>query len=351
VITQVLAMVQSFAMGGLALSGAINIWWILGLALFQGLINAFDMPARQSFLVDMIEHREDLGNAIALNSSMVNGSRLIGPAIAGVVIAGVGEAYCFLIDGVSYLAVIGSLLAMRVVRRPRTAEHQSVLAELREGWRHVAGSAGIRSILLLLALVSLIAMPYTILMPIIAASVLRGGPNTLGFLMGASGVGAMISAVSLALRRTVLGLGKRIVYAAGLFGAGLIVLGLSRHVGLSVVAMVLAGFGMMQQTAASNTILQTIVPDEMRGRVMSFYTLAIFGVTPIGSLLAGFSANRIGAPATLASGGALCVIGAALFAWQLPAVRRDIRPIYLRLGILPESEAPAPSATLLPPEG
>jgi MFS family permease len=188
-------------------------------------------------------------------------------------------------------------------------------------------------------------------MPIIAASVLRGGPNTLGFLMGASGVGAMISAVSLALRRTVLGLGKRIVYAAGLFGAGLIVLGLSRHVGLSVVAMVLAGFGMMQQTAASNTILQTIVPDEMRGRVMSFYTLAIFGVTPIGSLLAGFSANRIGAPATLASGGALCVIGAALFAWQLPAVRRDIRPIYLRLGILPESEAPAPSATLLPPEG
>ncbi len=353
VVTQILSMLQSFGMAALAFAGDINIWWVILLSLFQGVINAFDMPARQAFVVEMIEDRGDLSNAIALNSSMVNGSRLIGPAIAGVVIAGVGEAFCFLIDGVSYIAVIASLLAMRIPRREVSAAKQDVLRELMEGWRYVSGSRAIRAILLLLAMASLIAMPFTVLMPVMAGNVLHGGPHTLGFLMGASGVGAFVSAVSLALRKTVVGLGKRMTYAAGLFGMGLIAFGLSRSIPLSVVLMMVIGYGMMQQMAASNTILQTIVTDDKRGRVMSFYTLAILGITPFGSLLAGFFADRVGAPATIAGGGVLCVLGTLLFARQLPAVRDEIRPIYVRLGILPELATGVQSASALqtPPAG
>lgn len=353
VVTQVLSMVQSFAMGLLALTGAINIWWIIALALFQGIINAFDMPARQAFVIEMIDDRAALSNAIALNSSMVNGSRLIGPAFAGMIIAAVGEAWCFLIDGFSYIAVIMSLLAMRVARgETRTAEKR-VLDELAEGWRYVVESPAIRSILLLLALNSLIAMPFTVLMPIMAAEVLGGGPHTLGFLMGASGVGALTSALTLVLRKSVVGLVKRILYACVIFGAALIVFGISRSLLLSMITMVAAGFGMMQQMAGSNTIIQTIVADDKRGRVMSFYALAVLGVTPFGSLLAGSFAARLGAPATLIAGGLLCLLGSLVFVTQLPAVRREIRPIYVRLGIIPELAAGVQSASALqtPPEG
>jgi MFS family permease len=353
VVTQILSMIQSFAMAGLAFSGTINIGWILGLALFQGIVNAFDMPARQAFVIEMIDDRADLSNAIALNSSMVNGSRLVGPAIAGVIVAAVGEAACFFIDGVSYLAVIASLLAMRLRPAERVPAQKHVLQELAEGWRYIVGSRAIRSILLLLGLSSLVGMPFSVLMPLMAGNVLHGGPHTLGFLMGASGVGAFISAVSLALRKSVVGLGKRITYACGLFGIGLIVFGLSRSTALSVVMMVLAGFGMMQQMAGSNTILQTIVADDKRGRVMAFYTLSILGITPFGSLLAGGLASRIGAPATLIAGGALCLAGSIVFWRWLPQLRREIRPIYVRLGILPEmaSGVQAASALQTPPEG
>ncbi len=352
VVTQILSTVQSFGLGILALTHVITVWHVILLALFQGVINAFDMPARQSFVIQMVEDRADLGNAIALNSSMVNAAGLVGPAIAGVVIAATGEAWCFLLDGISYLAVILSLLLMKIpASLPRAAEKQ-VLQELVEGWRYVVSSPPIRSILLLLGLVSFVGMPYTVLMPIFADSVLHGGPHTLGFLMAASGVGALFSAITLALRRTVLGLGKMIPISAALFGVGLIVFSRSHVLWLSILMMLVTGFGMMQQMAASNTILQTIVDEGKRGRVMSYYTMAFVGVAPFGSLVAGTAAARIGAPDTLIIGGLLCIAGAAIFAGQLRTIRRSIRPIYVELGILPEVASGLQTAAALhvPPQ-
>ncbi len=352
VITQVLSMLQSFALAGLALRGTITIADIIWLSLAQGFINAFDMPARQAFVVQMIENREDLGNAIALNSSMVHVARLLGPSIAGVVIAAVGEGYCFLIDGFSYIAVILSLLAMRIVAIPQARKNQAVLHDVKEGWSYTARSVPIRSILLLLALVSLVGMPYTILMPIFAGAVLHGGPHTLGFLMGASGVGALIGAMALAARRTVAGLDGVLPIAAAIFGAGSIGFGFSRLLWLSLLLMPIAGGAMMQQMAASNTILQTIVHEDKRGRVMSFYSMAFMGMAPFGSLLAGALASRIGAPKTLILGGAICILGAGWFAHYLPAIREAVRPIYRERGVIPEVAPGVQSATAwrTPPE-
>jgi MFS family permease len=339
VATQVLAMAQSAALAALALTGVINIWHVLILSLFQGVINAFDMPARQAFVVEMVEKREDLGNAIALNSSMVNAARLLGPSIGGVLITAVGEGWCFFLDAVSYLAVIASLLLMRIVPRPRRAQAESrVLAGLREGWTYVAGSPPIRSILLLLALVSLVGMPYTVLMPVFASKILHGGSHTLGFLMAATGLGALAGAVFLANRRSVLGLGRIIPLMAGLFGAGLIGFSLSRTLWLSIPLLFVTGLGFMVQMAASNTLLQTLVEDDKRGRVMSFYTMAFMGTAPFGSLLAGSLATRFGAPHTLLLGGVGCIAAACWFATLLPGLRELVRPIYVQMGILPEPE-------------
>ena len=339
VVTQFLAMLQSLALAVLTLTRHINIQEIIWLSAFQGLINAFDMPARQAFLVQMVEDKQDLGNAIALNSSMVNLARLVGPSLAGAVIAVSGEGYCFLIDGVSYIAVIASLLAMRLpsVTARRTAD--SMLAQLREGWSYVSGFAPVRTILLLFALVSLMGWPFTVLMPIFAGTILKGGPHTLGFLMGAVGIGALVSAISLALRKTVLGLGKMIPVSTGAFGIGLILFGTSRILWLSLLLMLVCGFGMMQQMAASNTIIQTIVEDDKRGRVMSFYAMAFVGMAPFGSLLAGGLAHAIGAPRTVMLSGVCCVAGAVWFATQLQTIRKLIRPIYMNLGIIPPVNA------------
>ncbi|HST51759.1 MAG TPA: MFS transporter [Pyrinomonadaceae bacterium] len=340
VVTQVLAMLQSLALAVLALSGVINIRHVIWLSVFQGLINAFDMPARQAFVVEMVERREDLPNAIALNSSMVNAARLVGPSIGGVVIAAVGEGWCFMIDAVSYIAVIASLLAMTVT--PRFTEkirEANMLRQLREGFSYAARFAPIREVLLLLALVSLVGMPYTVLMPVFANEVLHGGPNTLGLLMAASGVGALAGAMFLAARKSVLGLGTLIPLTAAAFGAGLVAFSFSRVLWASLALMVVTGLGFMVQMAASNTVLQTIVDEDKRGRVMSFYTMAFMGTAPFGSLLAGSVAERVGAPHTLLFGGVGCVVGAIWFAFSLPALRRDVRPIYERIGILPEMAA------------
>ena len=340
VATQVLALVQSLALALLALTGHIKIWHVIGLSIFQGLINAFDMPARQAFVVEMVEKREDLANAIALNSSMVNVARLLGPSIGGVVIAAVGEGWCFMVDAISYLAVIASLLAMKITPRTlRVTTDANIFQQLREGWTYVVRFAPIRNILLLLALVSLVGMPYTVLMPVFANDVLHGGPNTLGFLMAASGVGALMGALFLAARRSVLGLGKFIPLMAAAFGAGLIVFSFTRVLWLSLGLMVVTGLGFMVQMAVSNTVLQTIVEEDKRGRVMSFYTMAFMGTAPFGSLLAGSVAERIGAPHTLVFGGIGCILGALWFATSLPALRRDVRPIYVKIGILPEMAA------------
>jgi MFS family permease len=351
--TQVLAMIQSVVLAVLTLTGRVTIWHVVALSIFQGVVNAFDMPARQAFVVEMIERREDMANAIALNSSMVNAARLLGPSIGGVVIAAVGEGWCFMLDGVSYIAVIASLAAMKIVPRAmKTVKGANMLAQLREGWRYAVGFAPIRKLLLLLALVSLVGMPYTILMPVFANEILRGGPNTLGLLMAASGVGALLGALLLAARRSVLGLGKYIPLTAALFGAGLVAFSYSRVLWLSLLLMVVTGLGFMVQMAVSNTVLQTIVEEDKRGRVMSFYMMAFMGTAPFGSLLAGAAADRIGAPHTLVLSGVGCILGALWFATALPALRRDVLPIYLKIGIVPEvaTGIHATAEMTIPPE-
>jgi MFS family permease len=332
--TQTLAMVQSLLLALLALSHRINIEEILALSVFQGLINAFDMPGRQAFMVQMVEDRNDLSNAIAINSSMVNVARLVGPSLAGMVIAVSSEGWCFLIDGISYIAVIVSLLMMHVpvvaLRRATT----SMFEQMREGWTYVSGFTPIRTILLLFALISLMGMPFMVLMPVFAGRVLHGGPHTLGFLMGAAGAGALISAFSLVMRRSVRGLTKMIPIAALVFGGGLVLFGLSRWVWLSLFLMLFVGFGMLQGMTASNTIIQTLVPEDKRGRVMSYYTAAFMGMAPFGSLLAGALAHWIGAPRTVMFTGSCCIAGGLWFWSRLPAIRREMRPIYEQLGII-----------------
>lgn len=352
VITQILSMLQSFALAILALAHIITVRDMILLNLFQGAVNAFDMPARQAFVIEMVEAPEDLGNAIALNSSLVNAARLVGPSIAGLIIAALGEGYCFLIDGFSYMAVIASLLAMTVAPKAIERTRRSVTAELREGWDYVVGFRPIWSILVLLALISLVGMPYTTLMPIFAGKILHGGAHTLGFLMGAVGVGALAGAVKLAARPSVLGLGRLIPLTAAGFGAGIIVFSASHWFWPSMLFLVATGYCFMQQMASSNTVLQTIVEHEKRGRVMSFYAMAFQGVAPFGSLIAGAAASRIGAPKTLIIGGALCVFGGALFALQLRTLRQLIRPIYQRIGIIPELATGIQAASILqqPPD-
>ncbi len=325
VATQVLAMVQSALLAVFALTGTITVWHVVVLGSFQGFINAFDTPARQSFVVEMVESRDDLPNAIALNSSMVNGARLIGPSIGGVLIAAVGEGWCFAADAASYLAVIASLLAMRIAPRPARTTGAHVLVELRDGLRYIAGVVPIRSILLLLALVSFTGIPYMVLMPIFAGQVLHGGPHTLGLLTACSGAGAVAGVLWLASRRGIMGLQRVICLAGGAFGAGLLGFGFSRWIWLSVPLMVVTGAGMMVQMAASNTLLQTLVEDDKRGRVMSFYTMAFFGMMPLGSLAAGVFGSRIGAPATVAWGGVATIVAVLMYAYKLPGADRVAR--------------------------
>ena len=339
--TQVLALIQSLALAILTFAGVIQVWHIIALSVFQGLINAFDMPARQTFLIQLIEDREDLPNAIALNSSLVNGTRLIGPSIAGVIIAVVGEAWCFMIDAVSYIAVIGSLLAMTIsaAEVERVVRKLNVGEQLKEGWNYIYTNPAISKILLLLAIVSLVGMPYTVLMPIFANDILHGGPYTLGFLMAASGTGALTGALFLAARKSVLGLGRFVPRMAAVFGAGLIAFSFSRLISLSLILMFVTGLGFMVQMAVSNTLIQTIVDEDKRGRVMSFYTMAFMGTAPFGSLLAGSVAERIGAPYTLLIGGVGCILGAIWFERALPRLRQFVRPIYKEKGIIPEMQS------------
>jgi MFS family permease len=336
IITQTLSMIQAMMFAILILTETITVWHIISLSVFLGLVNALDIPTRQSFVVDMIERKEDLGNAIALNSSMVNGARLIGPSVAGILIATLGEGMCFLLNGLSFIAVIVALLAMNIEPKLREGQSSQVFKGLQEGFSYAFGFPPIRSILFLLALVSLMGMPYTVLMPIFAEKILQGGPQTLGFLFGANGVGAVAGSIFLASRKNVLGLGRIIVISSTLFGIGLVVFSLSRLYWLSLFIMLLTGFGMMVQMASSNTVLQTIVEEDKRGRVMSFYMMAFMGMVPFGSLLAGSLANSIGAPKTVMIGGIACILGSVLFAERLPSLRRVVRPIYMKKGILPE---------------
>ncbi len=334
IIVQSLAMMQAFVLAFLVLTGMVTIWHIILLGLFLGCINSFDIPVRQSFVLDMLEKEEDLGNAIALNSSLVNGARLLGPSVAGILIAAVGEGMCFLINGLSYIAVIVALFAMRITRRQTRRDGANFLHTLKEGFSYTFGFAPIRDILLLLALVSLMGMPYVTLMPVFARDLLHGSSHTFGFLMGAAGIGALIGAIYLASRKTVAGLGGVIAIAACVFGIGLVAFSLSKILWISLLLMVFTGFGMMIQMAASNTVLQTIADEAKRGRVMSFYTVAFMGMTPFGSLLAGWLASWLGVRDTVFISGVSCLIGAAIFSSRLPALQKMVRPIYEGKGVI-----------------
>lgn len=336
IVTQILSMLQALTLAALVLTGTVEVWHIITLGIFIGCINAFDIPARQAFLLDMIENRADLGNAIALNSSMFNAARLVGPAVAGVIIAIAGEGICFLLNGLSFLAVLAALLAMRV--KPQKIEQQQAnpLRGLKEGISYAFTFTPIRSILLLVALASVMGIPYSTLMPVFARDILQGGSHTQGFLMGAVGLGALTGALFLASRKNVRGLGKIIAISAGLFGTGLVAFSFSRVLWLSLLAMALTGFGMMVQMASSNTVLQTLADDDKRGRVISLYATAFMGMMPFGSLLAGSLAKAIGAPTTLLIGGLCCILGALLFARHLPSWRQMVRPVYAKKGIIPE---------------
>lgn len=320
--TQSLLMLQSLTLAWLVISGAVAVWHLVSLALFSGIINAFDAPARQSFVVDMIEHKNDVGNAIALNSAIFNGSRLIGPPLAGLIITATGEGICFLINGLSYIAIIFALMVMHINPRKLAVQNTRIFQELKDGFTYVYNHSPIRSLLILVALVSLVGMPYVVLMPIFAKEILGGGPSTLGFLMASSGVGALAGAFFLAARRDFNGPGRLIPVAAILFGAGLVAFSFSRFYVYSFALMLLTGFGLMVQMALSNTSLQTTVDDDKRGRVMSFYTMAFMGMAPFGSLLAGALAHRIGAPHTLLLGGLVCVAGALIYARKISTVEK-----------------------------
>jgi MFS family permease len=347
--TQAVAMVQSLLLAVLTLTHRITIAEVLALSVLQGVVNAFDMPGRQSFMIEMVGDREDLSNAIAINSSMVNLARLVGPALAGLLIAATNEGWCFGVDGVSYLAVIASLLMMRITPVAREKTSASMLEQLREGWSYVAGFAPIRTILLLFALVSLMGWPFMVLMPVFAAQVLHGGPHTLGFLMGAVGVGSLVSALLLVVRKSVRGLTRVIPMAGVIFRVGLILFGLSHAMWFSMMMMLFTGYGMMQAVTASNTIIQTLVDGGMRGRVMSFYTMAFVGMAPFGSLLAGTLAHLIGVQRTVMFSGTMVLIGSVWFVTRLKAIRKEMRPVYERLGIVPPRDFAEPEV-LSPPE-
>ena len=332
--TQILSALQSAGLAVLTLSNVITVAEILALQVVQGLINAFDTPVRQALVVHMVEDQRDVPNAIALNSSMVNGSRIVGPSIAGIVISAVGEGWCFAIDAFSYVAVVISVFLMRFKPHVRDTSRKNAMADLNTGWRYVSGSMPIRTALIQLAIVSTAGMPYTVLMPAIVTEELHGGANTLGLLMAASGVGALIGALYLASRETVVGLGRVILIGTLAFGVSLIAFSMTHNVWIAAVLLGIAGGGFMTQMASTNTIIQTIVHEPFRGRVMSFYAMAFFGSAPIGSLLAGVIAARVGAPLTVRLGGVVCLLCGAWFAYMLPRVRRLIRPIYIEKGIV-----------------
>ena len=333
VVTQAISMLQSFALAALTLTGRITVEWIIVLSVVQGIVNAFDIPARQAFIVDM-GHSDDLINAIALNSSMVNGARVLGPAIAGVTVTAVGEGWCFFANGASYIAVIVGLLLMVVVPREHGPDSASGLERIVEGFRWVAKTAPIRALLLLLGLVSLTGMPYAVLMPIFADKILHGGARGLGMLMGASGIGALAGTLMLAAKREVHGLGRWIAFASFGFGASMILFASSRSYPLSILLLVPVGFSMMLQMSSSNTLIQTMVPDELRGRVMAVYSMMFMGMAPFGALVAGTMANHIGAPTTVALGGLTCLAGSLVFGSQWPNMRGEARQLIVAQGML-----------------
>lgn len=337
--TQAASMILAAILAGLTLSRRVEVWHIFVLAASLGVVNAFDIPGRQSFLIDMVG-REDLMNAIALNSSMFNGARVVGPAVAGILVARIGEGWCFAANAVSYIAVIAGLLMMKVECPPRS-NSSSPLADIVEGFRWAHSVKVIRALLLLIGLVSLVGMPYTVLMPVFADKILHGGARGLGILMGATGVGALFGALTLASRTGVKGLGRLAAWSCAGFGIGLVLFSLSRWFWLSTALLLPIGYSVMLQMASTNTLIQTMVPDQLRGRVMALYSMMFMGMAPFGALLGGALAERMGAPITVTVGGVACLLGAIWFGRELPALRVEARRMIVAQGLAggePEQE-------------
>ena len=341
--TQVASMLLAFILAALTLTHRINVWEIIVLATLLGVVNAFDVPARQSFLIEMVG-REDLLNAIALNSSMFNGARIVGPAIAGILVAIIGEGWCFFLNGVSYLAVIAGLFMMRIHKSSAPHDGVSPIEKMREGFRFVRHTKPIRALLELVALVSFMALPFSVLMPIFASRILGGGASAYGALMGAVGVGALLGALVIATRQQLRGLGNIVAYSATGLGVSLILFSASRWYWASLAVLTLSGLCMMMQFTSTNTLIQAMVPNQLRGRVMSLYSMMFLGMTPVGSLLAGAMADRIGAPITVALGGLVSVAGGLAFARRWPAMRAPARELVAAQGMSDPTTAPGPTA-------
>ena len=346
-VTQFLSMLQAGTLATLVLTGTVQVWHVMTLMVVLGTINAFDVATRQAFVVQLVDKREDISNAIALNSSMFNMARLVGPSIAGLLIAWVGEGVCILINAVSYLAVLASLLTLRLNPFVREVRQEKVWASLRQGFTYAFGFPPIRTLIVIVGLISLFGMPFSVMLPVFARDILHGGANTLGYLMGASGLGALSGALFLAQRKSVIGLGKVIVFTMSLFGLALMAFSFSTILWLSLVLMLFTGFGMIVTMASCNTLLQTLVDEDKRGRVMSLYATAFMGMAPLGSMLASTVAEQIGVAYTLLGCGLLCAISVIPFAWNLKRLRLMVQPIYERLGIVPEIAAGLRTATKL----
>jgi len=333
IITQTLAMIQAFILAALILTNTVQVWHIILLSLFLGLINAFDQPARQTFVQDMVEKKEDLSNAIGMNSLLFNGARLIGPSLAGILIAIVGEGWCFFLNGVSYIAVIIALFMMRIKKQEVRSIHGNFINNFLEGARYSFGFEPIRFILLNIFIIGLMGLPFLTLMPIFARDILHGGPATMGFLMASVGIGAIIGAIMFAMRRTLRGIGRSIAYSTAVFSVGLILFSHMNLMWLSMIFLAVIGLGQITSFTSSNTSLQTMADDDKRGRVLAFYNASFMGAAPFGSLISGGLANSIGAPNTVLIGGIISLLGAALFYWKLPNLTKQVRPIFIKMGV------------------
>lgn len=328
VATQAAMMLLALVLAAITFAGVVQVWHVVVLAALLGVVNAFDIPARQAIVFEMVG-KADLPNAIALNSSLFNSARIVGPAIAGLLVAAIGEAWCFFANGISYIAVIAGLLLMRIEPHVPPPQPESAVAHIIEGFRWVARTRPIRALLIQLGIVSLVGMPYAVLMPVFADHILHHGATGLGILMGATGIGALAGAVRLALRRETEGLGRLVSYSSFAFGALLILFAFSRSFWLSAVLLVPAGFAFITQMASSNTLIQSMVPDALRGRVMSVYSMMFMGMAPLGALAAGIFAAHLGAPLTVALGGAGSCISAAVFFSRWTALRAEARRLLL----------------------
>ena len=343
VATQTISMLLAFLLAGLTLTGLVQVWHIVVLAGLLGVVNAFDIPARQAFFVEIVG-KEDLQSAIGLNSSIFNGARIIGPTIAGILVATIREGWCFFVNGLSFVAVIVALLMMRVDERRTPIGTHTAFEEAIEGFRYAWGSPTILSLLLLVGLVSLVGVPYTVLMPIFADRILHGGARVLGLLMGSTGVGAVLGALTLAMREGVRGLGRLAAVAAGGFGVSLVLFSFSHWLALSMLLLVPVGYFVMLQMAATNTLLQSMAPDHLRGRIIALYSMMFMGMMPVGSLGAGFTAERLGATVTLAVGGFACLLGAVVFARRLPSFRAEALEKLRLTGALASEKVPSPES-------